>query len=483
MAFWGVELKPGKPFVHTFDEELGRLHISQATLGVGGGGKQRSVVECTVGDKTPILLCALLPGKNESSPLDLEFEEEDKVVLSVNGPRSVHLTGYYLNMGGGECGHEEHDDDESDSFDGISGEDTDSEEFEYGSDDESLEDEDDDLNMFPSGKSGVVIEEIEDDEKPTESGNANSKHPKKSDGADNQKQIVVKDNALESEDEDGFPITSTTKSKDGKTEKKVTKEGKKVEDVSLQGAGTKRKNESINQDSNAEKLSEEAKDSSVPPPVIGQETDNKPKKKRKKGKKGVAEDEEKSNKMVQDRVEDKPKDEQPNDKTVDNAGQDDGQVKKKKNKKKNKAQESDASASKEVEEKKAPTVVTEDKKEKKPSQVRTFSNGLVIEELEMGKANAKKASPGNKVSMRYIGKLKSNGKIFDSNMRGPPFEFRLGVGQVIKGWDVGVNGMCVGDKRRLTIPPSMGYGAKGAPPQIPQNAWLLFDVELVDVRK
>lgn len=477
MAFWGVEIKAGKPFVHTYDDELGRLHISQATLGIGGT-KQRSVVECTVGDKAPILLCALLPGKNETSPLDLEFEEEDKVILSVHGPRSVHLTGYYL--GSNECGHDDYNDDESDSMDGISGEDTDSEEFDYDSDnDDYLEDDGEDLDMFPSGKSAVVIEEIEDDEKPTENGNANSKHPKKSDGADNQKQIVVKDNALESEDEDGFPITSTNKNKEVKSEKNVTKDGKKVEDGSVQGASTKRKNESINQDSNAEKLSEEAKDSFV----IGQESDNKSKKKRKKGKKGVAEDEEKSDKMVEDRVEDKPKEEQPNDKNVDNADQDDGQVKKKKNKKKNKAQESDASASKEVAEKKAPTVVTEAKKEKKRSQVRTFDNGMVIEELELGKAVAKKADNGSKVSMRYIGKLKSNGKIFDSNIRGPPFQFRLGVGQVIKGWDVGVKGMRVGDKRRLTLPPSMGYGAKGAPPQIPQNAWLVFDVELVDVRK
>ncbi|RZC57765.1 hypothetical protein C5167_005064 [Papaver somniferum] len=479
MAFWGVEIKAGKPFFHTYDDELGRLHISQATLGIGGT-KQRSVVECTVGDKAPILLCALLPGKNETSPLDLEFEEEDKVILSVHGPRSVHLTGYYL--GNSVCGHDDYNDDKSDSMDGISGEDTDSEEFNYDSDnDEYLEDDGEDLDMFPSGKSAVVIEEIEDDEKPTENGNANSKHPKKSDGADNQKQIVVKDNALESEDEDedGFPIIPTNKSKESKSETNKTKEGKEVEDGSLQGAGTKRKNESIIQDSNAKKLSEEAKDSSV----IAQESDNKSKKKRKKGKKGVAEDEEKSDKIVEDRVEDKPKEEQPNDKSVDNADQDDGQVKKKKNKKKNKAQESDASASKEVAEKKAPTVVTEAKKEKKRSQVRTFDNGMVIEELEMGKADAKKADNGSKVSMRYIGKLKSNGKIFDSNVRGPPFQFRLGVGQVIKGWDVGVKGMRVGDKRRLTLPPSMGYGAKGALPQIPQNAWLVFDVELVDVRK
>ncbi|CAI0404353.1 unnamed protein product, partial [Linum tenue] len=89
---------------------------------------------------------------------------------------------------------------------------------------------------------------------------------------------------------------------------------------------------------------------------------------------------------------------------------------------------------------------------------------------------------GQQVSVRYTGKLKENGKVFDSNEGRAPFIFRLGVGQVIKGWDVGVNGMRAGDKRRLTIPPAMGYGHEGAGNKIPPNSWLVFDVELVNVR-
>ncbi|KAJ0620339.1 putative peptidylprolyl isomerase [Helianthus annuus] len=76
--------------------------------------------------------------------------------------------------------------------------------------------------------------------------------------------------------------------------------------------------------------------------------------------------------------------------------------------------------------------------------------------------------------MRYIGKLKKNGKIFDSNIAKAPFKFRLGAGEVIAGWDVGVKGMRVGEKRRLTIPPSMGYGARGAGSAIPPNSWLVL---------
>jgi FK506-binding nuclear protein len=84
------------------------------------------------------------------------------------------------------------------------------------------------------------------------------------------------------------------------------------------------------------------------------------------------------------------------------------------------------------------------------------------------------------VQMKYVGRLKSNGKVFDAS-KGAPFTFRLGVGEVIKGWDIGVKGMRVGDKRKLVIPPDMAYGKKGAPGAIPPNAWLEFDIELVNV--
>ena len=67
--------------------------------------------------------------------------------------------------------------------------------------------------------------------------------------------------------------------------------------------------------------------------------------------------------------------------------------------------------------------------------------------------------------------------VFDSCLKGKPFKFRLGAGEVIKGWDVGIEGMKVGGKRRLTIPPQMAYGAKGAPPDIPANSHLVFEVE------
>ncbi|KKK12347.1 hypothetical protein P175DRAFT_0557369 [Aspergillus ochraceoroseus IBT 24754] len=100
--------------------------------------------------------------------------------------------------------------------------------------------------------------------------------------------------------------------------------------------------------------------------------------------------------------------------------------------------------------------------------------GVTIDDKKLGKGPA--ATAGNTVAMRYIGKLE-NGKVFDSNKKGKPFTFKLGKGEVIKGWDIGVAGMAVGSERRITIPPHLAYGKK-ALPGIPANSKLIFDVKL-----
>ena len=92
-----------------------------------------------------------------------------------------------------------------------------------------------------------------------------------------------------------------------------------------------------------------------------------------------------------------------------------------------------------------------------------------------------RADIGMSVSVHYTGKLE-DGSVFDSSIpRGQPFTFTLGAGQVIKGWDLGVEGMTVGEKRNLVIPPHLGYGVRGAGATIPPNATLIFDVELLEV--
>lgn len=104
---------------------------------------------------------------------------------------------------------------------------------------------------------------------------------------------------------------------------------------------------------------------------------------------------------------------------------------------------------------------------------------LVKEDLVVGTGT--EAIPGKKVTVHYTGTL-TNGQKFDSSLdRGQPFTFNLGSGQVIQGWDIGVAGMKVGGKRKLTIPPHLGYGERGAGAAIPPSATLLFDVELLKV--
>ncbi|GMH02468.1 hypothetical protein Nepgr_004307 [Nepenthes gracilis] len=91
------------------------------------------------------------------------------------------------------------------------------------------------------------------------------------------------------------------------------------------------------------------------------------------------------------------------------------------------------------------------------------------------------AHKGDKVKVHYRGTL-TDGTVFDSSYeRGDPIEFGLGSGQVIKGWDQGLLGMCVGEKRKLKIPAKLGYGDQGSPPKIPGGATLIFDTELVSV--
>tara|TARA_Y100000996_G_scaffold403274_1_gene376082 strand:+ start:431 stop:850 length:420 start_codon:yes stop_codon:yes gene_type:complete len=109
-----------------------------------------------------------------------------------------------------------------------------------------------------------------------------------------------------------------------------------------------------------------------------------------------------------------------------------------------------------------------------------MSNGLVIKDLIEGEG--KQAQDFNKVVVNYTGKLE-DGSIFDSSLNPgrEPFSFTLGVGAVIKGWDIGVKGMKVGGKRQLTIPSELGYGDKGAGNVIPPDATLIFEVELLEV--
>jgi FKBP-type peptidyl-prolyl cis-trans isomerase len=110
----------------------------------------------------------------------------------------------------------------------------------------------------------------------------------------------------------------------------------------------------------------------------------------------------------------------------------------------------------------------------------TTKSGLAYVDLKIG--TGKEAKPGDTVTVHYTGRLKDGTKFDSSVERDEPFPFQLGAGNVIKGWDEGVAGMKEGGKRKLRIPPELGYGAGGRGKVIPPNAVLIFDVELLKVQ-
>ncbi|KAI5961254.1 FPR3 [Candida pseudojiufengensis] len=121
---------------------------------------------------------------------------------------------------------------------------------------------------------------------------------------------------------------------------------------------------------------------------------------------------------------------------------------------------------------------TKDKKNDKKFPTHTLLGGVITEDRKIGEGPTAKSN--NKVGIRYIGKLK-NGKVFDKNTNGKPFSFKLGKGECIKGFDLGVTGMSVGGERRVIIPPKMGYGSQSLP-GIPANSELTFDIKLVSLK-
>ena len=110
----------------------------------------------------------------------------------------------------------------------------------------------------------------------------------------------------------------------------------------------------------------------------------------------------------------------------------------------------------------------------------TTDSGLQYQDLQEGTGPATKA--GDTVEVHYTGWLKDGTQFDSSHDRKQPFAFKLGAGRVIQGWDQGVAGMKVGGKRKLHIPPELGYGARGAGNAIPPNAQLIFEVELLKIK-
>ncbi|MCL7048613.1 hypothetical protein MKW94_005449 [Papaver nudicaule] len=124
---------------------------------------------------------------------------------------------------------------------------------------------------------------------------------------------------------------------------------------------------------------------------------------------------------------------------------------------------------------------TEDNEAGVNGSVRTFPSGLIIEDLEKSqRSSTLVASPGFMVSVSYVGKLKCTGYIFESRSSNSPFYFRLGTDAVISGLEIGISGMRVGDKRKITIPPSMAYGPQGRR-NVPPDSWIVYNIKLLSI--
>ncbi len=117
-----------------------------------------------------------------------------------------------------------------------------------------------------------------------------------------------------------------------------------------------------------------------------------------------------------------------------------------------------------------------------PVRTQTLPNGLRIDEYNVG-TGTRTTKVGDTIAVHYIGYL-PDGKVFDTSLKGQkqPFAFKLGAGQVIQGWDIGLQDMKVGAVRRLTIPATLAYGARGYPPTIPPNTPLVFDTQLIGIQ-
>lgn len=122
-----------------------------------------------------------------------------------------------------------------------------------------------------------------------------------------------------------------------------------------------------------------------------------------------------------------------------------------------------------------------DQQTKTSQDTQKESSGLSIETLQEG-TGERTTKKEDTVEVHYVGTLSDGTKFDSSRDRGKPFSFTIGAGQVIRGWDEGLLGMKVGEKRKLTIPPDMGYGSRGAGETIPPNATLLFEIELLSIR-
>jgi len=465
--FWGLVVKPGKRYDTVVQEAF---RITKACIEPSSAGAKLSsvFVEC---DNSEEFIIANLGPKAYNETLDLAFNEGEKICFKVDGPGTIHLTGNIL---------EDSAPGNDSMFDMIDG----------GS--ESSEEESEEESDVSAGDK---ITEI-DEEESLKKGKKRKKEPKKEeakkakvdasmdtttgdlDSTDNFAEEEDSDDEDDSDDDDGDtsmdPDTTNMESDDDDDEDDDDDdddddEDDEEEEVKPEPEPKKEKKKSLNGSVKVEKTP--SKEQKTPAKEVATLKDKEKTLKTPDAKQIETEETPKSKKKL--KAEKTPKSEEsivktPKEKNTKKEAKTPNDIKDVKAEPKTPNQEN----------KKEPkTPNQEAKAENTPGKTpkRTLKGGITVEELKEG--NGQECKAGNMVGMYYAGRLKKGGKQFDATLTGKPFKFKLGAGQVIKGWDVGVLGMKVGGKRRLTIPAPMGYGSAGAPPDIPPNADLTFDIE------
>ncbi|XP_062194520.1 peptidyl-prolyl cis-trans isomerase FKBP53-like [Phragmites australis] len=550
MAFWGVEVKPGEPYVHE-PTRGGRLRIRQATLGnydyVGW-----SMLECNVGDMRPVRLCAMNSTSALMCHLDLEYEEKENVVISVLGNSSIHLSGYYICSQNADQGHY------SEKPTGKATSHTCLKRKYQGCDTDGKNDDllrktiiFEDGNGIGSGHLPIPIafskkktakkrkcktpsiEQVPNDQhngmdqvnEQTDSKIMVSSavhiapsqaHEITLDGIDVQN-ASQEQNAVETEGQHDTAVQITGKigpiimmSDDGATNLQGVL--KQNEDDSCENAHARSvhtgKGPISPRSGDHDHYSDKFTSKAASPPCFkrkhqGDETDDKndasPKEPIVSEADGKDDTPLKEHVLIEDGDDDDEhlpmrvresstmhpvptQDHETQEASVVQCSvgainQTTGQtgppitadsflvtgatelqgVKK---------QNEDAENSQNVDTGKGSIHKT------------TLNDELIVEDLDVGSAHGSIASNGSKVTVKYVGTLLGGPTVDPKSIH----KFRLGAGRVIRGWDLGIAGMRVGGKRRLTIPPALGYGGE-AHGQIPANSWLVYEVQLTKVQR
>lgn len=431
--FWGIVLKPDKRYETVVEEDfrLTKACVDTSTL---EKGKIASVVLEKGSEE--FILCNLTGPSNYDSSIDISFAEGEKICFRTEGGASIHLTGHLV---------PDESPDESmmlgDSmFDTTGdGEEVSDEEEEDSDDDDGEEEEVPKLVEAANGK-----RKLENGDSPKQSAKKAKKAEVKQ--AEAMQKVLSKDKKKKQEDDD-----------------------EDDDDDDMEADMDDLEEEEDSEDGGEEEESGEDEEEEAPTPKKKKEETPKKDKKKKQQENGTANGQQQASPSKKEKKKQEAAPLTPTSKTVE-AETPKSKKKDKKNKNKDGAATPAAAAGGSAGDAKPGSPAKTPKPQKK-----TLKGGIIAEDIRVG--NGPEAKAGKHVGMYYKGTLTKSGKQFDACLQGKPFKFKLGKGEVIKGWDVGVEGMKVGGKRKLTIPAQMGYGAQGAMPEIPPNASLTFEVE------